>query len=646
MTQDSQDWKEKYLSSLESFERLQKADKERLDVLKRGFVRVSLAADGQDTVLDEKLAELRTELRSSRDILELEPQIAGLEQLVVALDERRQEEIEAIEELVGGSLDAFLDTELPRKKKSSIRKYQKAVPKLLEGSGNRMELWKEYAAIQAQLAEHIRELENQDEDSRKGFFWRLFGGGDNTAESAMAPELTGESAEESDAEPGLSEPSPSPENNSATQAPSDAVGDEVSASAEPSLADDKSSIADDTSLSGDVSQSGEASQPGEASTTDPLADDANRFVDSALHGKTAAVALPADEAEREQLRQRIASVLSSLLQQIDLPDETLERRNELVERIENPFTWEELPDLLEEAAELVTSTRAKAQQEFEGFLVALHERLRDIQEFLQAARKGEEESQLNQQKLDTEVRNELKEIRSTVEGSSDIGRIKLDIESMVDRIMSVVDDFHRTEKERRDEVYERIETLGKRMESMEEEATELRNNLETTRIQAMKDALTELPNRQAYNEHIEREYSRWKRRAYPLSIAVCDIDHFKSINDNLGHLRGDKVLKLVARELSRRIRNEDFVARFGGEEFVIVMPDTDEPSAVAAVEKVRSCIEECPFNFNNERIPVTASFGVTSFSEGDTIESCFERADKALYKAKAEGRNRVVRMGT
>ena len=130
-----------------------------------------------------------------------------------------------------------------------------------------------------------------------------------------------------------------------------------------------------------------------------------------------------------------------------------------------------------------------------------------------------------------------------------------------------------------------------------------------------------------------------------MSIAICDVDHFKSINDNLGHLRGDKVLKLVARELSRRVRSEDFVARYGGEEFVIVMPDTDEPSAVAAVEKVRACIEECPFNFNNERLVVTASFGVTSFSENDTIESCFERADKALYKAKASGRNKVVRSG-
>ena len=585
MSQESQDWKEKYLSSLERFERLQNADKERIDVLRKGFVRVSLAADGQDAGLDEKLADLRAALRGNQDILELEPQVAALEALVVALDERRQEECESIEQLIDSSLNGFLDSGIPRQDKSAIKKYQKAVPKLLEGNGNRMELWAEYGEIQKRLNAYISELESSDENKKSGFLSRLFAGQD-TSEGA------GSEAASSDFD--------TPPNSPDSEVDAEATTAEPQDSIEKAISDSQSVIT--------------------ASETE-------------------------SEEAREQLRQRIASVLSGLLKQIELPETTNPLRESLIKRIEDPFIWDELPALLEEAAELVTTTRVEAQKEFEGFLVALHERLQDIQEFLQAARKGEEESQLNQQKLDHDVRSELKEIKNSVEASDDIGRIKLDIEAMVGRIVSVVDDFHLVEKDRRDEVYDRLEQLGKRMEAMEEEAAELRTNLETTRIQAMKDALTELPNRQAYNEHIEREYSRWKRRAYPLSIAICDVDHFKSINDNLGHLRGDKVLKLVARELSRRVRSEDFVARYGGEEFVIVMPDTDEPSAVAAVEKVRACIEECPFNFNNERLVVTASFGVTSFSENDTIESCFERADKALYKAKASGRNKVVRSG-
>ncbi|MCG8672658.1 MAG: diguanylate cyclase [Pseudomonadales bacterium] len=593
MTQESQDWKEKYLSSLERFERLQNADKERLDILRKGLVRVSLAADGQDADLDEKLAELRTELRSNTDVLELEPKVSSLEALVVALDERRRDEHDALETLIGNSLDGFLKSQLPRQNKSLIKKYQKSLPKLMEGNGNHLEMWTEYAAIQEALVAYISDLESQDGE-QKGFFQRLFaGGGDSPDQSQEVDKVSKQEA----------------------------------------------------SVEVDSDQAEDDSEPGIIDQVEQLAEQEPVDVADANDDLASLTTIPEDEEEREQLRQRIASVISSLLQQIDLPEENHSKKDSLIQKIESPFAWNDLPDLLEETAELVTTTRVEAQKEFEGFLVSLHERLREIQDFLVTARKGEEQAQLNQEKLDNEVRNELREIRNTVETSDDIDRIKLDIESMVDRIISVVDKFHGDERVRRDEVYEHIESLGKRMEAMESEATELRTSLEATRIQAMKDALTELPNRQAYDEHIEREFSRWKRRNYPLSIAICDIDHFKAINDNLGHLRGDKVLKLVSRELSRRVRSEDFVARYGGEEFVIVMPDTDEPSAVAAVEKVRSCIEECPFNFNNERIPVTASFGVTSFGEGDTIESCFERADKALYEAKNTGRNKVVKSG-
>ena len=180
-----------------------------------------------------------------------------------------------------------------------------------------------------------------------------------------------------------------------------------------------------------------------------------------------------------------------------------------------------------------------------------------------------------------------------------------------------------------------------RMESMESEASELKSSMEAQRLEALRDALTELPNRAAYDDQIEAEFSRWRRHDRPLSISIIDIDHFKKINDTLGHLRGDKVLKLVAREISRRVRSEDFVARYGGEEFVVIMPDTDGDNAFTAMEKVRSAIEHCPFNFNNQRIPITASFGISSFSEGDEIEACFERADRALYQSKRNGRNRI-----
>lgn len=213
---------------------------------------------------------------------------------------------------------------------------------------------------------------------------------------------------------------------------------------------------------------------------------------------------------------------------------------------------------------------------------------------------------------------------------------------MMARILGALDEFRFQESARREGVFEQMQAMMERMQSMEQEAADLRQSLESQREKAMRDALTGLPNRQAYDEQMVREYSRWRRHGHPLSIAVVDVDFFKRINDTLGHLRGDKVLKLVGREVQKRIRSEDFVARYGGEEFVVVMPDTDEASAVRAMDKVRQFVSECPFNFNNERIVVTVSIGVAAFAGADTPETVFERADQALYRAKHGGRNRVM----
>lgn len=554
---DSQNWKEKYLQAVENFDKKAKQAQNRMDILRKGLVRVSLAADGQDSELDEELAQLRNALRNDIDIVELDPLVTRLEEMVVALDHRRKDAHTEVQGLIEGLLEEYLALDLPRESKSAIKKYRKELPTLLDGNGLNLGMWQDYAGIQRALLAYVEDLKAGGDESGGGFFQKLFSGG-----SKRAPDVK-------------------------------------------SLQDnlEEASLLSANNLSSDD-----------------------------------------DDEDKEAIKERIASVLRSLLEQIDLPENLQPRKDALIHRIETAFHWEDLPEFLTETADLVASTRMVAQQEFEGFLLTLHARLQDIQEFLQTARQGEEQSQLNQAKLDEEVRTELREMRTSVETASDVNQIKIDIESMVGRIISVVDEFHSLEKERRDEVYDRIEQLGRRMEAMESEATVLKDSLEATRIQALKDALTELPNRQAYDEQIEREYSRWKRHGHPLAIAIVDIDHFKLINDKLGHLRGDKVLKLVAREVSRRVRGEDFVARYGGEEFVIIMPDTDEQSALAAIEKVRMAVEECPFNFNNERVPVTASFGVAGFIEGDTIESCFERADKGLYKAKDSGRNKVCRM--
>jgi len=132
---------------------------------------------------------------------------------------------------------------------------------------------------------------------------------------------------------------------------------------------------------------------------------------------------------------------------------------------------------------------------------------------------------------------------------------------------------------------------------------------------------------------------RWQRYKHPLSLAVIDIDFFKKINDGYGHQTGDKVLKVVAHFVSKKLREIDFIARFGGEEFVLILPETTTEQSLILLNRIREKLANTPFKTGDEKITVTVSIGVAQFKEDDTGETVFARADEALYQAKESGRN-------
>jgi two-component system cell cycle response regulator len=161
---------------------------------------------------------------------------------------------------------------------------------------------------------------------------------------------------------------------------------------------------------------------------------------------------------------------------------------------------------------------------------------------------------------------------------------------------------------------------------------------------AQTDPLTKLLNRRALNERLAAEMERVRRYNTTVAVLLIDLDHFKSINDNHGHLTGDEVLCEVAALLQRGVRAVDVVARYGGEEFLIVLPETGATGAAAFAERLREYIESFLFA-QSRRAPVrlTTSIGVATFPGFgvESVDDLFAAADQALYRAKAEGRNRV-----
>jgi diguanylate cyclase (GGDEF)-like protein len=155
------------------------------------------------------------------------------------------------------------------------------------------------------------------------------------------------------------------------------------------------------------------------------------------------------------------------------------------------------------------------------------------------------------------------------------------------------------------------------------------------------DGLTQIHNKRYLFEALDKELIRARRYDRQLSLLIFDIDFFKNINDQYGHLAGDHVLRELARIVQERIRRDEVFARYGGEEFVIVLPETPLAGGVALAENLRGRVETHAFAFQGERIPVTISVGCAMLGEEKTAAELIQRADDKLYEAKRAGRNRV-----
>jgi diguanylate cyclase (GGDEF)-like protein len=161
---------------------------------------------------------------------------------------------------------------------------------------------------------------------------------------------------------------------------------------------------------------------------------------------------------------------------------------------------------------------------------------------------------------------------------------------------------------------------------------------------ALTDALTGINNRRHFNLQLTNEYARAKRYGSPLSLVLLDLDHFKVLNDVHGHHEGDKVLKHVATLVSQHLRTNDFVARIGGEEFVVLLPSTNQNEAFQFIERIREEIAHLTLTTDSKiNMKITASFGIAELSpETASEEALLKQADQALYKAKSNGRNQTL----
>jgi diguanylate cyclase len=225
--------------------------------------------------------------------------------------------------------------------------------------------------------------------------------------------------------------------------------------------------------------------------------------------------------------------------------------------------------------------------------------------------------------------------------SDNIDSLKMAFINRIENITKSIEKKRTHDMLRLKETEETIKEMQKQISEVKREADEVRKKSEEMEVQAYRDALTGLYNRKAYDEKVEEILAHVQRYNIPASLIICDIDFFKKINDTFGHKVGDLALKKLADLFKDRLRKNDFISRYGGEEFAIVLPHTDIKGAIIAGEGIRSYIDNSVFSYKDHKIPVTISVGISSFKQNDAVDTVFERADKALYLAKRSGRNKI-----
>ena len=339
-------------------------------------------------------------------------------------------------------------------------------------------------------------------------------------------------------------------------------------------------------------------------------------------------------------------VLLRLLEKLNWPGHLAADMAALMERLGPGSGSGAWIAVLEDFGGVVTSALADVQTEIratESFLSDLTVRLQELDRHMSGSQSMREASSKSGRELNDAVKGEVGQIRHSISIATDMAELKANIARRLDTIQGHID-HHLQEERKRQKKAERTEqALRKRLYAMQKEAGSLRTKMAEAKSKALEDPLTGLPNRLAYEERLANEFARWKRSGKPLALLVWDVDDFKQINDRFGHQAGDKALGVIGRILSRRPRETDFVGRYGGEEFVMLLVDSPIENTRAVAEEIRQDVANSGFHSSaNERVAVTISCGISEFREGDNPEAVFKRADEAMYQAKRNGKNRIV----
>lgn len=341
----------------------------------------------------------------------------------------------------------------------------------------------------------------------------------------------------------------------------------------------------------------------------------------------------------------IRAHLIRLLDCAEIPESFLEEAEQIKTRLQAETDAQSLGLILDDIVYLLLAIKKNLDQEqveMAEFLSKLTEQLAELAIKATGVNTATENATKKRNLLDQTVSDEMADLQNKSATATQLEPLKQLIYSRLASISQQIQAHNQQEKIEREALQLDLKAMAQKMRELESESVELQSKLDVAQHKATRDPLTHLPNRLAFEDRLSDEMARWRRHGLPLSMVIWDIDFFKKINDSYGHKSGDKALIVIAQLLAKQCRQTDFVARVGGEEFVMLLPETDAPTALDVANKLREAVGKASFRAAGDKVSITLSCGISQMLETDSKESIFERADKALYIAKQNGRNQCV----
>jgi diguanylate cyclase len=305
----------------------------------------------------------------------------------------------------------------------------------------------------------------------------------------------------------------------------------------------------------------------------------------------------------------------------------------------------ELAAILEKTAELIhkhSQTLARERLQAAAVLADVTKRLEEMAGFLNESGDEARSRFADAASINDTVISQVRELTAEVNSATELRVLQSVVSARLETVAKQVQDFRSREERRQVEHAGRAERMRTRIADLERETQDLHSKLDREKHGARLDPLTRLANRKSFDERFAQEVFRRSQTDLPVTLLLWDLDNFKGINDTYGHRAGDRVLQSVATCFMSGLRAEDFVARIGGEEFVIMLSGLTYSKALQIADELRQGVAALRFHFRGAPVRVTVSCGLTELKLDDAVGAAFDRADAALYRAKHSGKNMCI----